>query len=69
MKPIMIIMSIVGLFFGFLAAVMAYLITYEEYTHHFADTKEPKRLAMRTAIFAFTFFLSIAILGGFLLGR
>ena len=60
-------MGIVGLVFGFLAAIMAYLITYEEYTHHFADTKEPRRLAGRTAFFTFVVFLVLAVLAGLVL--
>jgi len=40
-------------FFSVLGSIMAFLITYEEYTHHYADKRRPFRHAMQTAIFTF----------------
>ena len=52
-----------------IAAVMAFLTTYEEYTHHFLDKKEPFRLGMRTAIFTFIVFVALSILAGAILSK
>ena len=49
--------------FGGLAAVMAYLISYGEYSHHFPDKRRARRIAFRTALVTFFFF---AALGGIL---
>jgi hypothetical protein len=55
-----------------LAAVMAYLITYEEYAHHYPDKKQAKKTAWRAAVFTLIFFLALgfllAVLLPFLLG-
>lgn len=46
----------IGGIFGFLAALMAYLITYNEYMHHYQSSREPRKLASQAAIFTFFLF-------------
>lgn len=55
--------------FGFLAALMAYLITYGEYLHHYPDKKRPRKLALEAAIFTFIFFLFLALIGGYVIAK
>ena len=35
---------------------MAYLISYNEYLHHYTDKRQPKRLALQAALITFGFF-------------
>jgi hypothetical protein len=67
MKGIMAITFIVSFFFGLIASLMAFLITYQEFTHHYPDKGKPFRLAMQAAIFAFVFFLAVTIVAVLLL--
>jgi len=64
-----LIILVIGSVFGLIAAVMAFLTTYEEYTHHFLDKKEPFRLGMRTAVFTFIVFVVLSILAGVILSK
>jgi hypothetical protein len=48
---------------------MAFLISWEEYSHHFHDRKKALRLALRTAAVAFFFFAALAVLAALVLGR
>jgi len=48
---------------------MAYLITYEEYSHHYPDKRKPFQHAMQTAVFTFFVFLVLSILAGLSLSR
>lgn len=54
----------IGLVFGALGALTAYLITYKEWAHHYLDNKQPKKMALEAAAVAFVFFLAVAILVG-----
>jgi hypothetical protein len=38
---------------------MAYLITYNEYQHHYQTKKEPRKISLEAAIFTFVFFSAI----------
>ena len=51
----------IDLLFSFIAACVAFGITYNEYVHHYPTKKEPIRLALDTAITTFIVFI---ILGG-----
>jgi len=62
MKQLFGIVFIVSLLFSFLGSVTAFLITYEEYAHHYTDKKRPFQHAMQTAIFTFVVFLVLTIL-------
>ena len=47
----------ISVIFSILAAIMAYLITYQEYRHHFPDKRDIKKAALRTGGFTFLLFL------------
>jgi len=47
--------------FTLIGSVMAYLITYNEYIHHYPTKKEPKKMALEAAVFAFIFLNAISI--------
>jgi len=57
----------IGGIFGFLASLMAYLITYNEYMHHYQTKKEPRKMATESAIVAFVFFFLISLFAGYVL--
>jgi len=54
--------AFISLTFSLIGSIMAFLITYEEYTHHYSDKKRPFQHAMQTAIFTFIFFLVLTFL-------
>ncbi len=55
----------VGLVFGVLAGMMAFLITYEEYSHHHFDRGRLVRTSFEAALFAFLVILALALAAGF----
>ncbi|HUC02203.1 MAG TPA: hypothetical protein VMA75_04900 [Candidatus Paceibacterota bacterium] len=55
------LLLVIGLFFGSLGAIMAYLITYKEWEHHYSSKKIPRRMALETALFTLAFFLAITL--------
>lgn len=55
------LLLVIGLVFGSLAALMAYLITYKEWEHHYPSPKIPRRMAIETAIFTLLFFLGVTL--------
>ena len=66
----MLVFSIViGVIFGFLAALAAFVITYNEYEKHKFAGKRLFMQAFQTAIFTFAVFLILSLLAGFLLAR
>lgn len=54
-----------GLLFGALAGLAAYLIIYNEWQHHYPTKKEPRKIAGEAAIFAFLFFLVVTMSIGY----
>jgi len=54
-------MSIYFIFlpFALIAAMMAYLISYNEWRHHYLTKKEPRKIALETAVFAFIMFIAV----------
>ncbi len=54
---------------GFLASLVAFIITYDEYSRHYVDRKMPFRLALEAAIFAFFVVLILAIITGLVLTK
>ena len=54
---------------GFFASLIAFIITYDEYSKHYVDKKMPFRLALEAAIFAFFVVLLLAIITGFILTK
>lgn len=55
--------------FGFLAALMAYLITYGEYIHHYPNAKKPRQLALEAAAFTFIFFFALTLAAGYIITK
>jgi hypothetical protein len=55
--PSLLLPLLLGSIFGALAAVSAYLITYQEYIRHFPDKARPRKMALRMALVAFLFFV------------
>jgi hypothetical protein len=60
---------LIGLFFSPLAGLCAFLITYHEYQRHYADKRQPLRIALEAALFTFVFFVIASIVIGFVLSR
>ncbi len=60
-----LIPMLIGLMLCPIAAAMAFLITYEEYSHHYTDKKRPLRLAFEAAIFTFILFGILSLLVSF----
>ena len=54
----------IGAIFSLLASIMAFLISYNEYQHHYPSSKLPLRMSLSTAVFTFIFFLLLSIVGG-----
>ena len=58
------LLLIIGLIFGSLGALMAYLITYKEWIHHYTSPEIPRKMALETALFTFIFFLVVCLIVG-----
>ena len=48
--------------FSALAALCAFFITYEEWSHHFAQSKKPIRYALEAAVITFFVFMALSSL-------
>jgi len=55
---------VISLIFSPIAALSAFLITYNEYLHHFPDKKKTREIAVFTAISTFTIFVLIFLVIG-----
>jgi len=53
---------LIGLVLSLFAALAAFLITYEEWSHHYLDEREPFRHAVEAAAVAFVVFAVLTIL-------
>jgi hypothetical protein len=51
------IVFLIGLLFSPLAALMSFIVTYEEYRHHFSESKTSAKKALKTALITFLVFL------------
>ena len=60
---------IIGLVFGLFAALMAFLITYGEYSRHLMAKSRALKISLETASVVFAAFIVIAITAAFLLPR
>lgn len=56
---------VISLFFSPIAALMAYIITYEEYKKHLSRKKAIKH-SLETAVFTAIIFIVIGVAGGYL---
>ena len=68
MKPIEPVYFI-GVLFSPFAALAAFLIFYDEYSHHFPDRKEPLKIALEAAAFTFVVFVILGVLVGLALSQ
>lgn len=59
---------VIGATFGFLAALIAFFITYREYSRHKFEGWALWREALTVAFFTYAFFLGIAFCIGYVLG-
>jgi hypothetical protein len=55
--------------FALIGSTMAYLITYNEYMRHYQTKKEPRKIALEAAVFAFVLFNVISIFIIFILTK
>ncbi len=51
-----------GAVFSGLAAMCSFLISYAEWTHHYASKKEPIKHALEMALVTFVFFMILTLL-------
>jgi len=59
----------IGILFSFIGAVVAFLVSYQGYSHHFLPKEEVFRLSMRSGRFAFAVLLAISIFLSLVLKR
>jgi len=60
---------VIGLILSPLAALMVFLISYNEYLHHFPDKKKPFKLALESAFFTLFLFLLLSLIIGLTLSH
>ena len=60
---------VLGIIFGFLAALIAFVITWHEYEKHKFTGKRLFKEAFQSAIFTFVVFLALSLFVGFILKR
>ena len=53
---------VLGVVFSTLAALCAFVITYEEYLKHFPDKRRPLKMAANMSLVAFAFFMLVSVL-------
>lgn len=61
------LLVVVGPVFCLLAAAAAYLITYEEYSHHLLGRRQTILLSLRAAVTAFVALLVLTLIAAWLL--
>ena len=59
---------IIGLGISVMAGLAAFLITYEEWSHHYPSKREPFKHAREAAIVAFTVFVLLTMLAVYFVG-
>ncbi len=57
---------LLGIGLGVIAGIMAYLITYEEYQHHFKGRRVFLE-SIKRAVITFVFFMILAVVPGYVL--
>jgi len=60
------LVAVIGAIYSLLAALIAYIITYQEYIRHFPDNRVPRKMALRAAVAAFVFFMLLSLSAGYL---
>jgi len=51
----------VSLLFGSVAGACAFLITFNEYQHHFQDSRRTWKISLEAGLFAFLFFAGLSL--------
>ncbi len=64
-KTVFHLFILIGAVFSVLAALIAYLVTYKEEEHHYANKKEAIKRAFQMAVFTFCFFFALMLLIGY----
>jgi len=57
----LVVYVVVVAIFALLAGLCAFLITYAEYLKHYPDKRMPLKIAIQTALAAFSFFMLLAL--------
>jgi purine-cytosine permease-like protein len=52
----------IAVILSLLASAAAFVITYEEYVHHYPDKRKVLKTALKTAVFTLIFFLALGLL-------
>jgi len=63
------IIVVIGIFLSPLAALMAFLIMYSEYSHHYTSKREPLKMALQDAFVTLILFIFISLLMAFILAH
>jgi hypothetical protein len=64
MDPTSALIIAFTIIFSPFAALIAYIITNDEYQHHF-DAKSARRRALQMALFTFVVFVAVGLISGF----
>jgi Na+(H+)/acetate symporter ActP len=64
MNPIAALILGATITFSPFAAIIAFIVTYDEYQHHL-DKKSAKKQAFQSAIFTFVVFIIVGLLSGY----
>jgi hypothetical protein len=65
MNPVAALIFSATITFSPLAAIIAYIITYDEYSHHL-DRKSAKKQSLQSAFFTFIVFIIAGLLSGYI---
>jgi hypothetical protein len=64
MNPVAALILAATLTFSPFAGIIAYIITYDEYSHHL-DPKSAKKQSLQSAFFTFIVFIVVGLLSGY----
>jgi len=64
MNPVVALILAATLTFSPFAGIIAYIITYDEYSHHL-DSKSAKKQSLQSAFFTFIVFIVVGLLSGY----
>lgn len=67
--PFSTLFLVIGLVFSPIGGLMVFLITYEEFRHHYANWRQPFRLALQDGVVAFIVLIVVSIVIGIAVGR
>ena len=65
MNPVAALIFGATIIFSPFAAIIAYIITYDEYQHHL-DAKSVKKQALQSALFTLIVFIIVGLLSGYI---